>query len=49
MYDSIGITGNPNVDIMLLSTVDSQTLDNLTINHYMKKILDDQRFWSLRL
>lgn len=45
----ISLTGNYDIDKLLLQTIDSKELNNLVINNYMIKILDDQNFWKERL
>jgi len=47
--DNITLTGNIDTDIILLSNIDNNTLNQLDINSYSKKILDDQNFWKKRL
>lgn len=41
------LTGHSDVDLVLLQTIDN--LNNVEINDYTRKILDDQEFWKRRL
>lgn len=43
------ITGIYDLDKILLQTIDNEELNNLTVNDYTKKILNDQNFWKERL
>ncbi len=43
------VTGIYDLDKLLLQTIDNEELNNLTINNYTKKILNDQNFWKERL
>jgi hypothetical protein len=43
------ITGIYDLDKLLLQTIDNEELNNLAVNDYTKKILNDQNFWKERL
>jgi hypothetical protein len=43
------ITGIYDLDKILLQTIDSEELNNLALNDYTRKILNDQNFWKERL
>lgn len=43
------LTGNYDIDLLLLELMDNQSLNNLEINNYARKILADQEFWKRRL
>ena len=43
------ITGIYDLDKILLQTIDNEELNNLTVNDYTKKILNDPNFWKERL
>lgn len=43
------ITGIYDLDKILLQTIDNEELNNLTVNDYTKKILNNQNFWKERL
>jgi len=43
------ITGIYDIDKILLQTIDPEELNNLTVNDYTRKILNNQDFWKERL
>lgn len=47
--EDITLTGNPDVDTLILESLDSVTLNNLDVNSYTRKILSNPEFWKKRV